>query len=413
MLITTTSWSTSPPTRGTLRTPSARRRTHERGSEGAGRVDVWLLPREHRGTSREAQRPGVPARDHRRRSRAARLGARALHRRGRHRQGDRPATARSVGATGVRARRRPRGREARQAIAVDSQRGPHNRSRDRARLVVGRARLGRRPHDCGGPHGGDEPGQLRPVRARADQRADQGGACCEARSRGAAWSTPASEAGCRAADRVGPQQRVELREDRNRLGSRGHPQPSGPAKLAAIDRAPHLRERHGRNRTGGRLIPYIRAHNTAIKRKGKVVKRYEVVWREPATDPTTGLPTGKQRSRQESYPTRELAEARRDELNNAKHNVGGTAALADAKKAGELPFAHYAAGFVARQQSKVAAGKLKARTCERYEGTIKAHLLPVFGAKAVGAITVTDCEQFRANLLANRRPRTVRNVCRC
>jgi integrase len=85
-------------------------------------------------------------------------------------------------------------------------------------------------------------------------------------------------------------------------------------------------------------MAYIRAHNTTIKRKGKVVKRYEVVWREPATDPTTGLPTGKVRSRQESYPTREQAEARRDALNNAKHNIGGTAALADAKKAGELPF---------------------------------------------------------------------------
>jgi integrase len=116
------------------------------------------------------------------------------------------------------------------------------------------------------------------------------------------------------------------------------------------------------------------------------------------------------RSRQESYTTRDAAEARRDELNNAKHHIGGTAALADAKKAGALPFAHYAAGFVARQRSKVAAGKLKQRTCERYEGTIKAHLLPVFGAKAVGAVTVTDCELFRAELLTNRRPRTVRNV---
>lgn len=48
--------------------------------------------------------------------------------------------------------------------------------------------------------------------------------------------------------------------------------------------------------------------------------------------------------------------------------------------------------------------------CKHYEGTIKTHLLPMFGAKAVGAITVTDCEQFRAELLANRRPRTVRNV---
>jgi hypothetical protein len=45
-----------------------------------------------------------------------------------------------------------------------------------------------------------------------------------------------------------------------------------------------------------------------------------------------------------------------------------------------------------------------------YEGIIKARLLPVFGGKAVSAITVTDCEQFHANLLATRRPRTVRNV---
>lgn len=90
-------------------------------------------------------------------------------------------------------------------------------------------------------------------------------------------------------------------------------------------------------------MAHIRAHNTTTLRKGKVVKRYEVVWREPATDPTTGMPIpGKTHSRQESYPTRESAEARRDELNNAKHNVGGTSALADAKKAGQLPFVLYA-----------------------------------------------------------------------
>ena len=157
-------------------------------------------------------------------------------------------------------------------------------------------------------------------------------------------------------------------------------------------------------------MAYIRAHETTAKRKGKPVRRYEVVWREPTTDKNGLLIPGKIRSRQESYPTREAAEARRDALNNAKHNVGGTAALADAKKAGALPFAHYAAGFIARQRSKVAAGKLKSRTCERYEGTIKVHLLPVFGGKAVTAVTVTDCERFRADLLATRRPKTVRNV---
>ncbi|NDJ91829.1 tyrosine-type recombinase/integrase [Mycolicibacter kumamotonensis] len=157
-------------------------------------------------------------------------------------------------------------------------------------------------------------------------------------------------------------------------------------------------------------MAYIRSYDTKQKRKGKTVKRYEVCWREPATDPATGLPTGKTRARQESYPTRETAEARRDELNHAKHGIGGTAALADAKKAGQLPFAHYAAGFIARQRSKVAAGKLKERTCDRYEGTIKAHLLPAFGGKAVGAISVADCDQFRAALLVGRRPRTVRAV---
>ena len=73
-------------------------------------------------------------------------------------------------------------------------------------------------------------------------------------------------------------------------------------------------------------MAYIRTHNTTAKRKGKVVKRYEVVWREPATDPATGLPTGKSRARQESYPTREAAEARRDELNAAKHTLGGATA---------------------------------------------------------------------------------------
>ncbi|ETZ98699.1 prophage integrase domain protein [Mycobacterium kansasii 662] len=54
------------------------------------------------------------------------------------------------------------------------------------------------------------------------------------------------------------------------------------------------------------------------------------MWREPPAT-NNGPATGKTRARQESCPTREAAEARRDELNNAKHHLGGTAALADAK----------------------------------------------------------------------------------
>ena len=158
-------------------------------------------------------------------------------------------------------------------------------------------------------------------------------------------------------------------------------------------------------------MAHIRTHNTTQRnrRSGKPVKRYEVVWREQATD-ANGLPTRAWRARQESYATRKQAEVRRDELNNAKHTATGTTALADAKKAGELPFGHYAQGWLARQRTKVADGRLKQRTCERYEGTVRYNLLPCFGSRPIGAITLLDCEQFRADLASRRSSRTVRNV---
>lgn len=146
-------------------------------------------------------------------------------------------------------------------------------------------------------------------------------------------------------------------------------------------------------------MAYIRAHITTIKRKGKVVKRYEVVWREPATEPTTGLPTGKTRARQESYPTREAAEARRDELNNAKHTAG-TGALADQRKAGMLTFGHYAQAWLAAQQVRVASGKLKAATVDGYARRLAVYALPEFGGKAIASITPAHCEQFLAALVA-------------
>src|SRR4051794_23157172 len=110
-------------------------------------------------------------------------------------------------------------------------------------------------------------------------------------------------------------------------------------------------------------MAYIRAHETTQKRKGKSVKRYEVVWREPHP-----MQQGKTRARQESYGTREQAEARRDALNNAKHTVGGTTALADAKKAGALTFGYYAEAWIAAQRLRAATNdKLRAETVDGYE----------------------------------------------
>jgi len=143
-------------------------------------------------------------------------------------------------------------------------------------------------------------------------------------------------------------------------------------------------------------MAYIRAHETTAKRKGKVVKRYEVVWREP---------TGK--SRQESYPTRELAEARRDELNAAKHTLGGTTALADAKQKAARTFGDYAANWLTAQQLKVDNGRIKRSTYDAYAGYLGRYALKAFGAQAIGAITRGDAEAYLAGMskyaLATRR----------
>ena len=145
-------------------------------------------------------------------------------------------------------------------------------------------------------------------------------------------------------------------------------------------------------------MAYIRSYDTKQKRKGKTVKRHEVVWREPQRD-AFGLPTGGVRSRQESYPTREAAEARRDELNAARHTAG-TSALAEQRIAGDLPFGYYARAWVESQRVKAASGKVKSDTVDGYEGCLAVYALPEFGAKAIASITPAHCEQFIAALVA-------------
>ena len=145
-------------------------------------------------------------------------------------------------------------------------------------------------------------------------------------------------------------------------------------------------------------MAYLRSYDTKQKRKGKIVKRYEVFWREPQRD-AFGLPTGNVRSRQESYATREAAEARRDELNAARHTAG-TSALADQRIAGDLPFGYYARAWVESQRVKAFSRKVKSDTVDGYEGRLAVYALPEFGAKAIASITPAHCEQFLAALVA-------------
>jgi integrase len=155
-------------------------------------------------------------------------------------------------------------------------------------------------------------------------------------------------------------------------------------------------------------MAYIRTHETTERRNGKPVKTYAVVWREPVRD-HFGLPIPvnrehpdgpkQMRARRESYATREEAEVRRDELNAARH-TSGTSALAEQRKAGDLPFGYYARAWLDSQRVKAASGKVKADTVDGYEKRLAVYALPEFGGKAIASITPAHCEQFLAVLAA-------------
>jgi integrase len=142
-------------------------------------------------------------------------------------------------------------------------------------------------------------------------------------------------------------------------------------------------------------MAYIRTHETKQRARGKPVLRYEVVWSEPVRD-DFGLPVPKYlnrpngpkliHKRQESYSSRADAEARRDELNAARHTTG-TAGLAKQRKAGDLPFGHYARAWLDSQRVKGAGAKLKAQTVDGYEQRLAVYALPEFCAMAIASIT--------------------------
>lgn len=158
-------------------------------------------------------------------------------------------------------------------------------------------------------------------------------------------------------------------------------------------------------------MAYVRAHDTKQRRNGKVVKTYAVVWREAVRD-EFGLPTGATRARRETYPTRDAAEVRSDELNAAKHTHAGTSALAEQRAKGEQPFGFYARAWLDAQAVRVASGKVKQRTIDEYERQLHTYVLGELGSLAVAAVTPAHLEKLLTGLVrkqsrqGDRRPIT-------
>ncbi|MDQ1202703.1 tyrosine-type recombinase/integrase [Rhodococcus sp. SORGH_AS_0303] len=156
-------------------------------------------------------------------------------------------------------------------------------------------------------------------------------------------------------------------------------------------------------------MAYIRAHETTAKSRGKAIKRYEVIWKEPVLD-EMGLPVPadpaqpsgrkKTRARQESFATREDAEARRDELNAARHHVTAQSP-SEMRKLGDqslTAFAHrYFEGLV---------GTVKPRYAKEVQSVYRRYVEGSLGNKPVAAITAADLRRFRAELLSPRPKRS-------
>ena len=147
-------------------------------------------------------------------------------------------------------------------------------------------------------------------------------------------------------------------------------------------------------------MAYIRAHETRQTARGKVVKRYEVVYR--AKIRKNGQATT--RLRQETYTTREAAEARRDELNSHRHQAHATDP-SEQRRRGARSLDEYAADWIAAQRIKVASGKLKARTLDEYAKLLDRYVSPELGHLPIAAITPAQLEQLIADLATGARRR--------
>ena len=156
-------------------------------------------------------------------------------------------------------------------------------------------------------------------------------------------------------------------------------------------------------------MAYIRAHDTTNRRNGKPVKRYEVVFTEPVRD-EMGLPvpvdpakpTGrkKTRDRQESFATREDAEARRDELNAARHHVSAQSP-SEQRRLGDQSLTVFAHRYFESLQ-----GTVKPRYAKEVQAVYRRYVEPELGHKAVAAISAADLRRFRGALLSPRPKRS-------
>jgi integrase len=126
------------------------------------------------------------------------------------------------------------------------------------------------------------------------------------------------------------------------------------------------------------------------RRDGMPIVTYKIRYKETVPDPATGQPTGRTRSRSETYPTYEAAKERRREIENQRAATGNVVG----REARQEPFGTFAGMWLDAH-----AGLVKARTLTEYRRLYEHYVAPEFAARAVGSLTPADARRFRAQLV--------------
>ncbi|WP_454836198.1 tyrosine-type recombinase/integrase [Rhodococcus qingshengii] len=158
-------------------------------------------------------------------------------------------------------------------------------------------------------------------------------------------------------------------------------------------------------------MAFVEKAATKRTKDGKPQPSYRVRWMENVRD-EMGLPIPldpsrpdgqkKQVHRRETFPSKELAQERCDELNAARHRAAPHTP-SELRKLGDQPIGYFASAFFDGM-----LGTVKPRTLKETKAVYHRYLAEPFGPKAVASITAADVRRFRASLLSPRPKRRYR-----
>jgi hypothetical protein len=134
-------------------------------------------------------------------------------------------------------------------------------------------------------------------------------------------------------------------------------------------------------------MAHIRKLDTTQRRNGRTVSHYEVRWSEITISVDGGR---RKRYKQETFPTRTLAEARLAEIESERAATGAVTG----REARLEPFAAFAFAWL-----DSLAGTVKARTLAEYRRLYDTYVAPEFATRPIGAVSPADARRFRADLV--------------